>query len=200
GVTGAATVTWHLVVALQMAEGPGLEVWGMLAVGTVALAVAAGFVWRGDWVPASAPKWAAGALLIGLAGLAILDSEFWTETWRSTASNLSVGGPYGSLIVVVGVASILALLRRRTGLGFLVFPVLTAVPLGLTFSFLRGIPYRTGAGDSFSRMLLHWLPLAVVGAVATVGPMSSWRPTRKPASQHGSAVISVTGPVNTDSE
>lgn len=83
---------------------------------------------------------------------------------RATIDNIFLGeGEWGNSILILAVlfSGALIVFRAEDRI-FLRFPVTTFIPFGLLLGHLRNVPYRSGIFDSFNRMLLHIVPLAIL--------------------------------------
>ena len=87
----------------------------------------------------------------------------------ATTENIFMGvGFWGYSLIVLGALFVGGLCLSNTpDRVFLRFPVTTFIPLGLILAFLRNAPYRVGAFDSFNRMFLHIVPLAILFVVSS---------------------------------
>jgi len=105
------------------------------------------------------------ALLIS----ALINPELFFVSVNATIENVIMGaGLWGYSLIILGILFIgTLLLSNAPERIFLRFPVTTFLPFGLLLAFLREMPYRIGPFDSFNRMFLHILPLAILFIVSS---------------------------------
>lgn len=166
---GATTLAWYaggpLRLALLDGQTPDASVLLAIVLGAVTLvaAVVPGFLAL-RWV--GIRRLVAGALAAALAVFAVLRTDEVEASLRATAENLTSAGHWGWFWPVVVVLLALAWWSRPAAWGILVWPLATFPALGLLLALLRGTPYRVGTGDSFSRMLMHLVPLVALALLA----------------------------------
>ncbi len=181
GTLGGATVTWYgFVVILKAMRGlpqgysPAMIVVG-LVMGVYAVVV---YLGRGTWLASRMAVVYEVGLIASLGFLAIRDSTILEQSVRAIYAN--VLGSYswwGSVVRVLMFLVVLSIVcRRGRDLTVLRLPVTSFIPLGLLLAYARGTPYRPFDADSFNRMLIEVVPLAVayvlmtaVGRVSGVG-------------------------------
>jgi hypothetical protein len=134
---------------------------------------------------------AEAALWIALALAAIGNPGKLLESVNATGHNLLLNeGKWGYSLVILGLFVLFCAAAVRGGeLMFLRFPVTSFIPLAFLFAYVRGEPYRIGAGDSLNRMWIHVVPLAVLFVIAAASTLR-WRHAeseRKPARTRGPA-------------
>lgn len=115
-------------------------------------------------------------LWLALAGLAALKPAILRSSLRATYLNLFHGyGIWGGAVVVLALLGVGVLVFfRAPGLVHLRFPVTTFVPLAFVLAYVRDEgAYRIGYGDSLSRMIMQYVPLAVLYIVAVVAGSGS---------------------------
>jgi hypothetical protein len=166
---GVTTLVWYLGGPLRLAllEGgsPDASVLLATALGAATLIVALvpGLIAL-RWV--TVRRLVVGALVAALAAFAVLRTDEVEASLRATAENLTRAGHWGWFWPVVVVLLALAWRSRPAAWGILVWPLATFPALGLLLALLRGKPYRVGPGDSFSRMLMHLVPLLALALLA----------------------------------
>lgn len=90
------------------------------------------------------------------------------QSMYATIQNV-VFGSWGWSLLVIGVSVILSLALIKTPQQtYLRFPVTTFVILGFLLAYLRDGAYRIGNGDSFNRMLIQIVPLAILYIIIAV--------------------------------
>lgn len=183
-VAVGATAVLHqtVVIAVYVAAGSSLSVssLGLLGVGIGALlaAVIAPWLIRVRVLPAS---YAVPVMLAANVGYAVLDLRSFARSVLSTLENLFAWrGGWGILpiavILLAGTAWFTTSSDDREGaeVRSLLRFCLAAVLLLFFTGFLRDLPFRVGAGDSFNRQLFHLLPLVMVAigrAIARSGSL-----------------------------
>lgn len=175
---GVSTMIWQgfvLWVHRERAEAVPAEVAGMLALGVLLVALAAGLLrWqsRSDRLLGRPDRllWIAEAgLWLALAGFALRDPAILVDSVDATIQNVVFGeGKWGSTLVTLGLLVVGAVaFLRAPGSASLRFPVTTFLPLAFLLAYLRDAAYRVGYGDSLSRMFMHVVPLAVLFVMVT---------------------------------
>jgi len=108
-------------------------------------------------------------LWLGLLIAAIINPEMFFGSTIATINNTIMGtGLWGYSLIILGIFFIgILVLSNAPERIFLRFPVTTFLPFGLLLAFLREVPYRIGAFDSFNRMFLHIVPLAILFIVSS---------------------------------
>jgi hypothetical protein len=171
-VLGGVVVLWNLSLVVRYAASDlpmSTSAVAMALLGLLVL-VTAVLVLRG-WPPLDPlPRWglfgAEATLWLGVLGGAVLDLEVLRESVSSTVSNVVHGaGGWGASLLVLGMLVLLTAAATHEGDRVqLRLPLTAFVPLALLLTYVRadgGLPYRVGLGDSFNRMLLHFVPLAI---------------------------------------
>ncbi len=166
---GAVTLLWYAGGPFRVGhlEGrdPDLSVLLAIALGTAALVAALvppllALAW-------TTVRWVVvGGLLATLALLTVLRPDEVMASLEATAQNLTGDGSWGWFWPAMAVLLALAWRSRPAAWGILLWPLATFPALGLLLALLRGIPYRVGPGDSFSRMLVHLVPLVALTLIA----------------------------------
>lgn len=177
GTIGLAVVAWHVRIVLQAGGKAGIETWGMIGVGLLAVVVGGLLNARVVVIPQWTPAAGVAVLSLTVLVLAFWDGGIIRASIDATLQN-QVGGAglYGSSLIVLALLSLGVLgWRRFPGMQMFVVPLVAALPLGLLLAVLRGTAYRVGPGDSLNRMLFHWLPLAILAVVAAIDSQPSWR-------------------------
>jgi hypothetical protein len=182
-VAVGATAVLHqtVVIAVYVAAGssPSVSSLGLLGVGVGALLTAAFAPWliRARVLPAD---YAVLVLLAANAGYAILDRRAFARSVLATLENLFAWrGGWGILpiavILLAGTAWLTTSSDDREGaeVRALLRFCLAAVLLLFFTGFLRDLPFRVGAGDSFNRQLFHLLPLVMVAIGRAIGRSGS---------------------------
>jgi hypothetical protein len=172
---GATTLAWNIFLVTRSGDAPS-EAYGMILGGSLTLITAALVAAAPSVLPKRFPLVAELALW-GAAVVGALARPWvaW-ESARATVENVLLGsGGWGVSAVVLGVLSLsvlaLSVDHDRTALRF---PLTTFVPLGLLLALLRGTPYRIGPGDSLNRMLIQFVPLAILFLASAVAA-TQWR-------------------------
>jgi hypothetical protein len=205
-ILGGVVVLWNggLVARYAAAQLPvSTSAAAMLALGLASLTVAV-LVARGCSLVDPLPRWTLlgveAALWVAVFAGAALAPEVLRESIASTTANVLRGeGGWGVTLTVLGLLTLLVLLATHEGDRVqLRLPLTAFIPLALLLAYVRadgGLPYRVGLGDSFNRMLLHLVPLAVF-YLATAPCAARWRhrwreavpldvaPTRATTSSH----------------
>jgi hypothetical protein len=194
---GTTMCVWYgpLVIRYAASDRPmSLTSLAMLVLGLGAALLAVP-IHRG-WPPLDPlPRWTVVAievvLWIGVVGAATIDLEVLRESLVSTVQNvvLDEGGWGVSLLMLAAMVVLVAVPTRGSDRAQLRFPLTAFIPFALLLTYVRaegGLPYRVGRGDSFNRMLLHLVPLAIF-YVATASTAVAWRrgrgasgPARRP--------------------
>ena len=178
-----ATAVLHqmVVIAVYVAAGssPSVSSLGLLGVGIGALlaAVIAPWLIRVRVLPAS---YAVPVMLAANVGYAILDLRSFARSVLSTLENLFAWrGGWGILpiavVLLAGAAWFTTSPEDREGaeVRALLRFCLAAFLLLFFTGFLRDLPFRVGAGDSFNRQLFHLLPLVMVAIGRAIGRSGS---------------------------
>ena len=185
---GGAVVAWYgFVVILKAARGlpqgysPAMVLVG-LAIGVFAVLVYRG---RSPWLVSRAAVVYEVGLLAILGVFALRDSAILEQSVRAIRAN--VFGSYAWWGSVVGVLALLVGLavvcRRGRDLTALRLPVTSFIPLGLILAYARGTPYRPFDADSFNRMLIEVVPLAVAYILMTAVGRVNDAPSRTVADE-----------------
>jgi hypothetical protein len=166
---GVTTLLWYGggPLRLELLEGRAPDASVLLAIalgaGTlVAALIPALFALR--WVVVR--RLVAGALVVVLGAFVVLRLDEVDASLRATAQNLTSTGSWGWFWPFVVVLLALAWRSRPAAWGILIWPLATFPALGLLLALVRGTPYRVGPGDSFSRMLMHLIPLVALTLLA----------------------------------
>jgi hypothetical protein len=166
---GVTTLVWYGggPLRLELLEGRAPDASVLLAIalgaGTlVATLIPALFALR--WVVVR--RLVAGALLVVLGAFVVLRPGEVDASLRASAQNLTSTGSWGWFWPVVVVLLAIAWRSRPAAWGILIWPLATFPALGLLLALVRGTPYRVGPGDSFSRMLMHLIPLVALTLLA----------------------------------
>jgi hypothetical protein len=108
-------------------------------------------------------------LWTSLAIAALLEPKVFAVSIHATITNIFMGrGMWGFSLIMIGMLFIGVLIfSNAPSRIFLRFPVTTFIPLGLLLAHLRDFPYRASMFDSFNRMFLHILPLAILFIVSS---------------------------------
>lgn len=109
------------------------------------------------------------ALWMGLLIAALINPEMFFESITATTKNIIMGaGLWGYSLIILGVLFLGTLILSKAPERIILrFPVTTFIPFGLLLAFLRESPYRIGPFDSFNRMFLHIVPLAILFIVSS---------------------------------
>jgi hypothetical protein len=168
-VLGVATLAWQasvLWVHLDRDTEIPMHVYGAAAVGVLALAGIAALRFR---LPAALLWLTEAGLWLVLAGFAVRDPAVLVDSVNATVVNAArPTSAWGVSLVVLGLLVLAAMLVTGTGrfAGPLRFPVTTFPPVAFLLAYLReGGAFRIGQGDSFNRMLIEVVPLAVLFVV-----------------------------------
>jgi hypothetical protein len=177
---GVTTLLWYAAGLLRIgvAEGrdPESSVLLAIALGAASLVAASirplfGLAWR------TVRRLTAGMLLVALTLLTVTRPDEVSASLQATAQNLTSDGRWGWFWPAVALLIALGWRSRPEAWGVLVWPLATFPALGLLLALLRGIPFRVGPGDSFSRMLMHVVPLLALTLLARLeGPTAPPRP------------------------
>ena len=138
---------------------------GMLMMGTLLLAGIP--VFRSNrWNQFSAHvlPLAEAAMWLLLLMASVFDPTTFFVSCHAAIHNLILGkGMWGYSLVVLGILFLIVrMVAYRSDLAILRFPVSVFIPFGLLLAFVRGAPYRVSPIDSFNRMFLHVVPLAIL--------------------------------------
>lgn len=182
GTFGLYTLTWQLFVAASTTSSLHMSVVAPAALGALAIGVALLLL---RWpVAARQPRgWRTGLLMaLGtlLAGLALRQPTILTESLEATWQNVLLGaGHWGPSLGLLGLLVAITVLFHRgdAATASLRFPLLATLPAVLLIAYLRGAAYRVGAGDSLNRMLIQFVPLAVL-YLAMAATEGGWGPPR----------------------
>jgi len=170
-VVGATTALHQMVVlAVYVAADsePSVSSLGLLSVGIAALLTAAFAPWliRARVLPAD---YAVLAMVAANVAYAVLDLRSFARSVLAVLENLFAWrGGWGILplavVLLAGTAWFTTSSDDREGaeVRALLRFCLAAVLLLFFTGFLRDLPFRVGAGDSFNRQLFHLLPLVMV--------------------------------------
>jgi hypothetical protein len=179
---GATTLLWYAggLLRVGMIEGldPDPSVLLAIVLGAAALVAALipalfGFGWS------TVRRLVVSVLVVALAVLTLVRPDEVVASLEATAENLMGAGSWGWFWpAMVGLLA-LAWRSRPKAWGILVWPLATFPALGLLLALLRGIPYRVGPGDSFSRMLMHIVPLLALALVARLERPAVWTHDRE---------------------
>lgn len=173
-VAGVSTLLWQsvLIRSFGLSESPPGEVVVLAMMGGIVALI--GVWWRRlqPLVPEAFAQLALGLVMVGLVVFGFIEPDVIASSWDAIVENVVFGeGRYGiSILVLLGLL-LIVVWRRVTKMQIIMFPLVAAVPFSLLMAHLRaadGGAYRVGPGDSFNRMLLHWMPLAVF-ALITMG-------------------------------
>jgi hypothetical protein len=166
---GATTLLWYVGGPLRVGllEGRDPDTSVLLAIALGAGALLASLV-----TPVFAVAWSTvrrltvGGLLAALALFTVLRPDEVVASLGATAQNLTGDGSWGWFWPAIVVLLAVAWRSRPEAWGILIWPLATFPALGLLLALLRGTPYRVGPGDSFSRMLVHLVPLLALALLA----------------------------------
>lgn len=103
-------------------------------------------------------------LWLGLLIAALKDQEMFIVSISAAVNNIILGlGLWGYSIIVLAVLFFGSIMiSKAPHTIFLRYPITTFIPLALISAFLRGHSYRVGPFDSFNRMCLHVVPIAIL--------------------------------------
>jgi hypothetical protein len=174
-VLGASTIGWHAFqvwVHVQREAPVPTSAWGAIAIGVATLA-AIGLLRFEVFLrrPYRVLFVVEAGLWLALLAAAVRDPQTLTASVRATILNQAVGyGLWGRSVIVLAIIGVGVLIFfRAPALAHLRFPVTTFVPFGFLLAFLREEgPYRVGYGDSLTRMIMQYVPLAVLFIVAVL--------------------------------
>jgi hypothetical protein len=154
-----------------------LPVTGMLCFG-VALAVGSPLIHSHLWrrlSPYVLPATEIGLWLV-LFLAAFVDPATFFSSWNAAIENVIMGkGLWGYSVIVLGLlfTGVLILTKAPERI-FLRFPVTVFLPVGMLLAFLRGNPYRVSPIDSFNRMFLHIVPIAILFISSSLNSVSRY--------------------------
>lgn len=181
-VVGLTAAIWQSTLIRSFASRGDvpMEVIMLTAMGGFLAITGVVWKWLEPWVAKLLAPIALGLVLLSLALLAFQQPQIFQDSLAATVENVVLGeGLYGiSILVLVGLL-LVGTWRRVPSMRILTFPLLTAPPFLFLMAHLRSDAYRVGPGDSFNRMLLHWLPLAAFLLLAlTVDGRANGNPVR----------------------
>lgn len=181
-VLGATTLLWHAAILWPRFENVPTSVIGMSVVGLVILATP--MLLRPDrTLPPRLTVPATWAVIVGATALmAIVESDTVVRSANATYQNVIRGeGLWGASLVLLIIGATLAwLLYKSPPTVVPMFPFLAYLPVALFLAIARGGAYRVGPGDSFNRMLIHLVPLLVLGIAASLSGSPRWARTASP--------------------
>jgi hypothetical protein len=192
---GATTVLWYaggpLRVGLVEGRDPDPSVLLAIALGVAALvAVTIRPLLALSWT--TVRRLVAGGLGATLLLLTVRRPDEVLASLQATGQNLTGDGNWGWFWPAMVVLLVVAWRSRPEAWGVLIWPLATFPALGLLLALVRGIPYRVGPGDSFSRMLVHLVPLLALTLIArleqpavTLGDVDSFSAQRRAADGGG---------------
>jgi hypothetical protein len=181
---GATVVQWNLWLVFQhrgVGDPASATSLTLTAFGAAMLLTAGVMSTRWSWVdpfPRWMPTTVEVALWVGAVAIAISSPRLVLDSAVATFRNLALDvGGWGSSLIVLAliVAAVLAVTSEGDRI-LLRFPMTTFVPYAIWLAYLRapgGMPYRDARSDSLSRMLLHFVPLAIF-YVATSSSAADW--------------------------
>lgn len=106
---------------------------------------------------------------LAMIGLGLQSPRLVRDSAVATAQNVGGAGLWGvSLVVLAVLVGVGVLLRRVPAEQAFVFPLATFVPLAVLLAILRDAAYRLGPGDSLNRMLIHFVPVAILALSLSV--------------------------------
>ncbi|MCF8078542.1 MAG: hypothetical protein K9K88_04595 [Desulfobacterales bacterium] len=122
-------------------------------------------------------------LWVALLATALREPEVFILSVNATIENVFMGaGLWGySLVVLLLLFAGVLVITDTSDRIFLRFPVTTFIPFGLLLAHLRDLPYRIGAFDSFNRMILHVVPIAILFVVSSAGSRRREGLVKKPS-------------------
>jgi hypothetical protein len=173
-VLGVSCIAWHVfVLAIYLARGagPSTQAIGGAVLGALVLA-AIPFAGRSFLLDrAQRVLWLVEAgLWLALAAFAVERPGVLIDSVRATYFNAVRGyGRWGYSLVILGllVLGVLLFMPFRDRV-FLRFGLTTFAPLAFLLAYLREGAYRIGVADSLSRMLIEYVPLAVLFVLAAL--------------------------------
>jgi hypothetical protein len=162
---GATTILWYgggpLRLELAAGRDPNSSVVLAVVLGVAALAATVLTpLWQLSWT--FVRRVVVAGLIAGTLGMALLRTDQVLASVRATAENLTGAGYWGWFWPVVVVLLAVGWHRRPEAWDILLWPIATFPLLGLVVAIAREKPYRVGPGDSFSRMLMHLLPVVAL--------------------------------------
>jgi hypothetical protein len=116
-------------------------------------------------------------LWCALAAFVVQDPEILNDTLQPSFENVVQGaGGWGYSLIVLSLLVVIALLTSRgAALVALRFPLTSFIPVLVLVAYFREGGYRVGEGDSLNRMLMQFVPLAVLYVGVAV---LDWRSTK----------------------
>jgi hypothetical protein len=179
-VLGVSVLAWHgfqLWVFEQRGAPVAPSVLGAIAIGLGVLAAIPLLRWAALLRHPNRLLWTVEiGLWLALLGLAVLRPAILKASAKATYLNLFHGyGIWGGAVVALALLGVgVLVLFRAPGLVHLRYPLTTFVPLAFVLAYLRDEgAYRVGYGDSLSRMIMQYVPLAVLYIVAVVAGAGS---------------------------
>lgn len=169
---GLSIVGWYGHVRLIAGSGAPTEVTGPLLFGIVATLAVPLLAWPALTRLAQHLLLAAHVVLwLALGVLTVRNPDLLIRSLDATYRNVAQGaGSWGSSLVVLALLiAIVAFTNRDATLASVRFPLLASLPLLFLLAYLRGSAYRVGDGDSLNRMLIQFVPLALLFLGAAVG-------------------------------
>jgi hypothetical protein len=166
---GATTILWYgggpLRLELSAGRDPDSSVVLAVVLGVAALAATVITpLWRVSWTLVR--RVVVTGLVAGTLGVALLRTDQLLASARATGENLTGAGFWGWFWPAVVVLLAVGWHRRPAAWGILLWPIATFPLLGLVVAIAREKPYRVGPGDSFSRMLMHLVPVVALALLA----------------------------------
>lgn len=180
---GATTLLWYAggLLRLALVEGRDPEWSVLLAIVLGAASLLAAMIpalFDMGW--STVRRLVVSGLVVALLLVTVWRPDEVLASLQATAENLTGAGSWGWFWPVIVLLLAVAWRFRPEGWGILLWPLATFPALGLLVAILRGTPYRVGPGDSFSRMLMHAIPLLALALFARLE-----RPMPGPASLEG---------------
>jgi hypothetical protein len=163
---------------------PGLLALGLVIVGSAVVVRQSGT----GWLPRRSLGLVEGSLWAALGVAVALDPRLLLRSARATLVNVFWDGGWGSSLLVLATLVVGVLLLTSTpGRAALRFPVTTLVPLSILLAYLRESAYREGPGDSLNRMLLQFVPIAILLVLSALAT-DRWRWPGRHERRHADAV------------